>query len=291
MRIAIVFSGQVRTGVYAVPSVKKFIGNLWPQCDFFCHTWAKNTDKMFEHGINQPANITEVEQDTLNQLHEIYQFKKFKIENWQEVILYRPTDPPLFYSWIESLKQKQEYEKENHIKYDYVVKLRLDNIYSDNISLQGLINKTEPNSFAANHVMDNGSIDDFLSISNTLIADKLIEWYPVWLTETKTYFAQLELPDFLRKQNINLISLDIDTNLPIGIGSDIGIYRFICTEFDPITEYGKCVECDKIVFWDGAKTPEELYYLTREEAVDLARRVKAKYNKLFNVLRHFENEI
>jgi hypothetical protein len=291
MRIAVVFSAQVRTALLAVPNIKKFIGDLWPHCDFFCHTWLKDTDKLFETEMYVLSNKITVDQATVDELHNIYQFKKFKMENWEEVVLERPYDPPLFYSWIESLKLKQQYEQEHNFKYDYVVKLRLDNIYSDNISLRGLMDKTEPNSLAVNNVMANGSVDDFLFISDSTVADKLIDWYPAWLKQTKVYFAQLEMPDFLREQNIKLINLGIDTGLPIGIGSDIGIYRLICTNYDPVTEYGKCVECDKILYWDGAKTPEELHYLTRSEAVDLARRVKAKYNKLPNVLAHFKDEL
>jgi hypothetical protein len=291
MRIAVVFSAQVRTALLAAPSIKKFIGDLWPHCDFFCHTWLKDTDKLFEHGMYVLSNKITVDQTTVDELHNIYKFKKFKMENWEDVVLQRPFDPPLFYSWIESLKLKHEYEQENNFKYDYVVKLRLDNIYSDNISLQKFIDQSEPNSLAANNVMANGSVDDFLFVSDSTVTDKLINWYPDWITKTKSYFAQLEMPDFLREQNIKLINLGIDTGLPIGLPSEIGIYRLICTNFDPITQYGKCVECDKILYWDGPKEPKDLYYLTREEAVDLARRVKAKYNKLPNVLKHFENEI
>lgn len=291
MRIAICFSAQTRTALCAVENIKKFIGPLWDQCDFFCHTWLKDTDKLFEHKAALSENKITVEQSTIDKLHEIYKFKKFKIENHEDVILKRPTDPPLFYSWIQSLKQKQEYEQEHNFKYNIVVKLRLDNIYRDTLTLTSLLEKSEPNSLAVNNVMDNGSVDDFVFISDTVVADKLVDWYEPWLKQTKVYFAQLEMPDYLKQQGIKLINLGYDTGLPIGIGSDIGILRKVCTNYNTIIDYGKCVECDKILYWDGAKTLEEVHYLTYEELLDLARRVKAKYNKLPNVLALLEDKI
>lgn len=289
MRIAICFSAQTRSALYAVDYIKKFIGPLWNQCDFFCHTWLKDTDKLFGHGMYVLANKTTIEQSTVDKLHEVYQFKKFKMENWEDVVLQRPFDPPLFYSWIESLKLKQEYEQENNFKYDIIVKLRLDNIYRDTLTLTSLLEKFEPNSLAANNVLDNGSVDDFIFISDSIVADKMINWYEPWLKQTKVYFAQLEMPDYLKQQGIKLINLGLDTGLPIGIGSDIGILRDICLPY--IDNYGKCVECDKILNWDGAKTVDELHYLTYDELLDLARRTKAKYNLLPNVLATLEDKL
>ena len=289
MRIAICFSAQTRTALYAADYIKTFIGPLWNQCDFFCHTWLKDTDKLFDHGMHVLENKITIEQSTIDKLQDIYQFKKFKIENYEDLVLIEPRHPPLFYSWIESLKQKQEYEQEHNFKYDVVVKIRLDNIYRDSLTLSSLLEKFEPNSLAANNVMDNGSVDDFIFISDTQVADKMIDWYDPWLNKSKVFFAQLEMPDYLKEQGIKLINLGYDTGQPIGVGSDICILRLICLDF--IGNYGKCVECDKILYWDGPKTVDEINYLTYDELLDLARRVKAKYNKLPNVLAHFEDKI
>jgi len=291
MRIAVVFSAQVRTALYAVPNIKRFIGDLWPHCDFFCHTWLKDTDKLYGYGISLLENKVTVDQATVDELHKIYNFKKFKMENWEEVALVKPYDPPLFYSWIESIKFKKEYEQEHNFKYDYVVKLRLDNIYSDRICLQDIIDKTESNSLVVNNVMYNGSIDDFLFASDSTTSDKMITIYNSWLNSTKTYFAQLEIPDFLKQENVKLISLGIDTNAPAGTGSDIIILRSVCLNYDPLTEFNKCFECDKILYWGGVEELHHVCRLSKDELLDLARRVKAKYNKLPNVLIHFKDEI
>jgi hypothetical protein len=39
MRVAVCFSGQIRTGVVVAPNILRYIGDLLPQCDIFVHTW------------------------------------------------------------------------------------------------------------------------------------------------------------------------------------------------------------------------------------------------------------
>jgi hypothetical protein len=39
MKIAVIFSTQLRTIKYTTPNLLKFFGELFPQIDFFCHTW------------------------------------------------------------------------------------------------------------------------------------------------------------------------------------------------------------------------------------------------------------
>ena len=39
IKIALCFSGQIRTGVLTSNNIKNFIGDLINQCDVFVHTW------------------------------------------------------------------------------------------------------------------------------------------------------------------------------------------------------------------------------------------------------------
>ena len=39
MKIAVCFSGQMRTALEANKSIIKFLGNQLPNVDFFFHTW------------------------------------------------------------------------------------------------------------------------------------------------------------------------------------------------------------------------------------------------------------
>ena len=47
MKIAICFSGMIRTGVYAAPLIKKFIGRYYDNVDIFIHTWDISEDKLW----------------------------------------------------------------------------------------------------------------------------------------------------------------------------------------------------------------------------------------------------
>ena len=46
--IAVCLSGQIRTGIYAAPNIKRFIGDLWDNCDFFIHTWNVSNEDWIE---------------------------------------------------------------------------------------------------------------------------------------------------------------------------------------------------------------------------------------------------
>ena len=80
MKIAICFSGMVRTGVKAYPSIKRFIGDLWGQCDFFMHTWDKDyhnvltgelSTHFFETNVNLELDKTKLELGEIRKLPKI----------------------------------------------------------------------------------------------------------------------------------------------------------------------------------------------------------------------------
>ena len=60
MRIAICFSGQLRTGVWAIPAIKSFIGDLWENCDFFLHTWDSQYSKNYSNKLIENLNSLKV---------------------------------------------------------------------------------------------------------------------------------------------------------------------------------------------------------------------------------------
>ena len=84
MRIAVCFSGQIRTGVEASPNLLRFIGELLPHTDFFIHSWDIETKKNYNASriISKPSKLT---QSTIDKIKEIYQPKKIVIENWNTV--------------------------------------------------------------------------------------------------------------------------------------------------------------------------------------------------------------
>ena len=153
MKIAVCFAGQPRTGVLASPNVLKFIGDLLPNTDFFIHTWTINTSKCLTPGCLLSCNQSSA--TDVQDFIDIYRPKDFQIQDHDAVCknFWKPIWNnsvriykwyPQFYSWYRANQLKLQFEKNNNFKYDFVVKLRPDTIYSDNISLTKLIAQVVP---------------------------------------------------------------------------------------------------------------------------------------------------
>ena len=85
MKIAVCFSGQIRTGILTFKNIKNFIGELINQCDVFIHTW----DVISEASSNLSiAGIPFKEPESLfEEFSEIWKPKKMIVDNfinWQE---------------------------------------------------------------------------------------------------------------------------------------------------------------------------------------------------------------
>lgn len=169
MRIAICFNGQLRTAMHAAPAIKKWIGNLWDNCDFFVHTWDINTykgpGKHFYESVKTLTNIN-LSSCKKNQfdvpltvseiifIKDFYKPKFLIVDNYQKIrdywSLYHQENyvkkfnlneggtywESLYYSFYRSIELKYMYEKENNFEYDLVFKIRPDVSYPPGTSLQ-----------------------------------------------------------------------------------------------------------------------------------------------------------
>lgn len=150
MRIAVIFGGQVRTGVETSKSVFNFLGNFLPYCDFFIHTWDITTYKKGDyHNSHSPTfdwDAIKIKEEYLKEFLEIYKPKKYEItpflefrkniENSSNFLM-----PAWTYSFWKSNELKKDFEKENNFKYDYVIKLRGDLIFWPNFKLEVILKK------------------------------------------------------------------------------------------------------------------------------------------------------
>lgn len=180
MRIAFCFSGQIRTGCEAAPSIKNYIGNLYDNVDFFMHTWDISQSKVWhpesiaaiKHGLNNP--VINDGHRLSERINEIYD-KKFvrisveKFNEWSENF-YKEYHcfSPLWYSWQQSILLKKQAEEENNIKYDLVVKIRPDIIFPDNARLSKEVShvlKDSKKFYAINYTPRR--VDDVFFISNS----------------------------------------------------------------------------------------------------------------------------
>lgn len=181
MKIAVCFSGQIRTGVYAAPGIKNYIGNLWDNCTFFCHTWDINTRKPFNaNGIDRPGYL--LDHDTLTKFVDIYSlYGKIVVENYDEIRRTKTSGAwnPMHYSWRRSIEIMQEYQRlTTNFDFDLVVKLRPDvlprNTRSMSKEIANFLLKNDKNSFFAESTYSGqqGIIDDVIYYAVPDIMDR-----------------------------------------------------------------------------------------------------------------------
>jgi mannose-6-phosphate isomerase-like protein (cupin superfamily) len=294
MRIAICFSGQIRTGVRASPNILHFIGDLLPCVDFFIHTWDINTTKCLEFGC-QYANKHSLAND-IAQLTEIYKPKIYKVEKTEEVFnafkdscngTIAKKRPGFgwthrFYSWRKSIEYKMQYEEQNNFKYDYVVKLRPDCIISPNIQLKDYLPFIESDVFAVNHFIDpagpNLALDDLLFISSSDVSNEVSKWNDVAV-------SQWESPSRMTPY-VNLHTIFFDYVVYRGyrpydlhFHDNIAVYRPESLIFDPVDEYNKCFEIDAILTPNSRRISHyrDLQYLSLDELNKVRMRIKIQH--------------
>jgi hypothetical protein len=188
MKIAICFSGQIRTGIYAAPNIKRYLGKLYDQCDIFIHTWNFNKEKN--------SQIIPLTNEEILEIKNIWNPKVFYIEDYKTTIqkfkkeygivtfdftdsLYysngvSPTFMPLFYSWYRSITFKRDYELLNNFKYDLVIKMRPDVIYPKRRSLRKEIDiwEYDINAFYCDVQSIGNRVDDVFWLSSSEIMDR-----------------------------------------------------------------------------------------------------------------------
>lgn len=142
-KIAVCFSGQVRTAIYTLPYIKAFLNMRG--IDYFVHTW--DTDTILPHCVNKgflsydysvPVNV---DNKHIKFIEKILNPKEMIVDNIAEYekryhkdVIIRKGKPPtmvvgLFNSMHEANKLKKNYENKCGSKYKYVLKLRLDTVY------------------------------------------------------------------------------------------------------------------------------------------------------------------
>lgn len=128
MRIAVCFSGQIRTGVEAFPNIKNYIGELWDNCMFFCHTWNNNTRKPYNaNGVHREGYL--LEHETFAKFTELYSLHgKFVIEDYDKIFEQKKSTAwnPMHYSWRRSIEVLHDFQKATNLEFNLVVKIRPD---------------------------------------------------------------------------------------------------------------------------------------------------------------------
>ena len=287
MRIAVCFSGQMRTGILASSNILNFIGELLSDVDFFIHTWDVDSHKTFFDEPNHMPEYTIIklkDLNDINRIYEIYKPKLYKTENYQSFIINLEKNEvtnhyPMWHSWAESIKLKTQYEKENNFEYDVVIKMRFDIIYEPKFKLRDIINEhiddIKNNVFFSeiiptpNHnIYGNICIHDITFISNSNIMNNTTNfYYDVLYYHNNYYYIGHLFNKFLNKNNI------IVKNLLFENTNEWTFYRKYSEDFNPITEYDKCVEVSRLLFNDDYTNIEDIKFLQYDELIKLKNKV------------------
>jgi hypothetical protein len=242
MKIAVCFSGQVRTGVQAFPSIKNYIGNLWNDCIFFSHTWDINTRKPYNaNGIHRPGYP--LDHDTITKFVDIYGLHgKFLIEKYNEVFEVKKSTGwnPMHYSWRRSIEVMQEYQKITNLHFHLVVKLRPDVILRPNRSLsREIVNcllKHDKNTFFAESTYSGqqGIIDDVIYFATPEVMDQASKF---------AYFQEdsgiMGIQSYLDQEKINLAcSVQDLPEMGYAILREESLHR------DPVNDWQGCYDDD-----------------------------------------------
>jgi hypothetical protein len=302
MKIAVCFSGMIRTGVESFPNIKNFIGELWDDCDFFIHTWDVDyhnvlTGETPDHFRSVTPSI-KLDETKFLDLNRLYKFKSYNIEEYDSTLSdlkfmfsnYITSDQwiiPWFYSWHKSVILKQMFEEQHKTKYDIVIKLRPDVIFDADLRLVNYINLIKDNDFGINMVYnDNGEFitDDIVFISDSKISDIASYWWIHRLVtgqyRDRTYTAFGHFYNFLIKKEINPVDLNL---YYLGDSYKLGLLRQECTMFNPLLEFDKCVECDRLHY--HILTADELKHITLDELSRLRVETNNSRKMLSNGLR------
>ena len=149
MRIALCLSGLTRSIEYTINSIfEQFIDKF--QCDVFIHTWDINNVSNDERFKNPPILSTQSKQDFFeNVKNRCPNYFKIMVENinsdWNYLnYKHIKNIVPMYYGIFKSNQLKTQYEKNNKMTYDLVIRSRLDSWYENSID------KSEINSILKN---------------------------------------------------------------------------------------------------------------------------------------------
>lgn len=207
MKIALCFSGQLRTGVLVSKNILNYIDDTIEMCDVFVHTWDSITQASTDLNI---AGVPFKEPTTLfEEFSDIWKPKKMIIESytdWKDMNL---QIEPLFHSLIQSNKLRKEYESETNVQYDFVIKIRPDFIYSPLYKLKdelyAIQNSEHLNTIYtldfANKLVNN-KFEDVFWIATPTIFDTAVNYYFERLLNNELDW-QIEIAKFLTKNGIS----------------------------------------------------------------------------------------
>ncbi|OEX15699.1 hypothetical protein A0M51_02680, partial [Campylobacter jejuni] len=135
--------------------------------------------QLFQHTYNKlDREISDVLE--IQDLKKIYNCKKVVLENQKAFIEqtglkeHSYTATKLYYGCFRVFELMEEYEKENNIKYDYVIRIRPDCNFAEVINIEDLLRLEDDEIYIAHHLHMNGRVSDSFSCGKRGAMEKLL---------------------------------------------------------------------------------------------------------------------
>tara|TARA_R110000868_G_C10810659_1_gene757816 strand:+ start:298 stop:1113 length:816 start_codon:yes stop_codon:yes gene_type:complete len=255
MKIAFCFSGQIRTGIQTYPNIKRFIGELWDNCDFFVHTWNYESYKSFSkssiNGISLlPRQNHFITTEKIEKFASCYNARGIIVDDFESYSERHIN--PIWYSTTESFKIMKKYSTEHDIKYDVVIKIRPDVIFGKDRRLINEINLYEKDpTVLYSDVYTEIRLDDVFWILNFENACKMYTVFDyIKNNMTAEQDERCTVLKFLKNNNI-INSRTFCSHYPYTI------YRNESYMFDPMTQFKECFRNDNLHYGLLVLTEEE----------------------------------
>ena len=197
MRIAVCFSGQIRTGIACAPNILRYLGDLRTNCDFFVHTWDIETQSWYNKSslpVQTPYFLKDKKifsdfyacYSPISMVVEPYHLSRKVSEIWSSFRI-NPENKRNVYAMFESIYEsnrlKKLHEDKHKFKYDIVVRIRPDLIFKADKSLKEDINLIEHDRMfiTANHLgmWGDKALEDIFWIGNSYVMDQLASFVEV----------------------------------------------------------------------------------------------------------------
>lgn len=191
MKIAICFSGEIRTGTTCAPNILRYIGDLLPNCDFFVHTWDTETLSFYNQApvpVQTPYKVKDKKTfsdfyacyNPLVMVVEPYFLSKAASPRWASWRVNPKTGRPGF-ALFDSIRavndMKKQHEEKHGFVYDIVVRIRPDLIFRSDKNLKEDIDLLlhDRMFITANHLGMWGEkhLEDIFWIGNSYVIDQL----------------------------------------------------------------------------------------------------------------------
>jgi hypothetical protein len=221
MRIALCFSGQNRTGHVTADNIKRYIGDLLPNCDVFAHFWdSESRGTGYANRLGVPSTDIEWHSPKLSSHDKFVEFyrqwapRTIMVEEY-DLQPNRPKwggrrwDPveskwhvSMWRSLYEANKLKMDYAQKNQIVYDYTVRLRSDLVLDSTKSLAEDI-KLIPNNqtmlfgdhYSIWPIHGMSRIEDIFWIGSSKLMDQVSTYYAAY-TNTVSNINDPQLPGY-----------------------------------------------------------------------------------------------